>query len=108
MDSVKAVLASLDAQGEADHADWIDQVTGRLASLEGSYRELRNASRDLSIIAILQRRAAYVFRYVLGHADFVYDFLRHARETLGKPLFTKKEFGSLALAAVPGANCSVS
>lgn len=101
-DAVKAVLAALDAQGEADHDDWSEQVAASLATLEGSYRELRNANRDLIDYSDLATQAAYVFRYVLGHADFVYDFLKHARGATGEPLFDAEEIWVTSVGGGPG------
>lgn len=101
-ESAKAVLASLDAQGDADHDDWVDQVATRLASLEGSYRELLKPARDLIDYSELPTQAAYVFRYVLGHAEFAYDFLRHARDTLKAPLFKSEELWVTSVGGGPG------
>jgi hypothetical protein len=101
-DSVKGVLAALDAQGDTDYEDWNDQVASSLATLEGSYRELRNANRDLIDYNDLATQAAYVFRYVLGHADFVHDFLKHARVSTGKPLFKDEEIWVTSIGGGPG------
>ncbi len=101
-DVVKAVLATLDEQGEAEHDDWSEQVATSLATLEGSYRELRNANRDLINYGDLATQAAYVFRYVFGHADFVYDFLKHARVATGGPLFEAEEIWVTSVGGGPG------
>lgn len=101
-ETVKRVLAALDAQGEADHDDWSELMPASLAVLEGSYRELRNATRDLIDYSELATQAAYVFRYVLGHADFVYDFLKHSRNATGKPLFDAEEIWVTSVGGGPG------
>jgi len=101
-ETVKRVLAALDAQGAADHDDWSELMPASLAVLEGSYRELRNANRDLIDYSELATQAAYVFRYVLGHADFVYDFLKHSRNATGKPLFDAEEIWVTSVGGGPG------
>jgi hypothetical protein len=101
-DAVKAVLTALDEQGDADYDDWSDRLTERLASLEASYRDLRNANRDLIDYSDLATQAAYVFRYVLGHADFIYDFLRLIREKLGAPIFDDEEIWVTSVGGGPG------
>lgn len=101
-DAVKAVLAALDTQGNTDHDDWSERVATNLATLEGSYRELRDASRDLIDYSDLAIQAAYVFRYVLSHADFVYDFLSYARETTDEALFEAEEIWVTSVGGGPG------
>lgn len=100
--AVNAVLTALDAQGQTDHDDWSDQLAERLASLEASYRELRNANRDLINYSDLATQAAYVFRYVLGHADFIYDFLCLIRNNLGAPIFSDEEIWVTSIGGGPG------
>lgn len=101
-DAVKAVLATLDEQGNSDHADWSERVETNLTTLEDSYRELRDAGRDLIDYSDLATQAAYVFRYVLGHADFVYQFLSYARTKTGEALFEANEIWVTSIGAGPG------
>lgn len=101
-DAVKSVLTALDAQGEADFNDWNEQIAERLLSLEVSYRELRNADRELIDYSELATQAAYVFRYVLGHADFICDFLQRCRDKVGAPLFEEEELWVTSIGGGPG------
>ena len=90
-DVVRAVLERLDAQGQVDHGDWDEQMVSRMVSLEASYRELRNRQRDLINYSELSTQTAYFYRYVIGHAEFVYQVLTRARADTGAPLFDAEE-----------------
>jgi hypothetical protein len=91
VDIVRSVLEKLDAQGLVEHDDWDEQLMAQMASLELSYRELRDRQRDLIDYSQLSTQAAYFYRYVIGHADFIYQILTKARAEAGAPLFDEEE-----------------
>lgn len=101
-DVVKNTLSALDEQGTADHEDWETLVADRLESLEISYTNLRDPNRDLIDYSDQATQSAYVFRYVLGHAEFNYQFLKMARAKIGAPLFTDTVLTVTSLGGGPG------
>jgi hypothetical protein len=103
-EAVRAVLQMLDEQGEADYTDWIDQVQASMVTLEASYKELRNVNRDLIDYSELPAQAAYLYRYVIGHADFVYQILKRAREAAGRPLFPSGYVWLTSVGGGPGSD----
>jgi hypothetical protein len=101
-DAVQAVLSDLDEQGAFEYDDWDEQVADRLAQLEASYRELRDPKRVLIDYSDLATQAAYVFRYVVGHAEFMCDFLSRFRHHHGAPLFNQEVIRVTSVGGGPG------
>jgi len=103
-DAVRAILTAVDLQGEADHSDWPDRVKASMASLEASYRELRNVRRNLIDYSELSTQAAYLYRYVIGHAEFVFEILTRARAAAGVPLFSAGNLWVTSVGGGPGSD----
>lgn len=102
-DAVRKVLSDLDEAGfEQLEDDWDDHLRESLANLEGSYRELRNPNRDLIDYGTLSTQVAYLFRYIVGHAEFAAELLKRIREKLGSPLFKGGELRVASLGGGPG------
>lgn len=102
---VNAVLGDLDDHGLDTHDDeWEDLITEQLAYLEGCYgnHNLLNADRELIDYGSLSTQAAYVFMYMAGHADFIYQILVKTRVALGSPLFSPGELKVTCLGGGPG------
>lgn len=102
VNAVRAVLSGLDEQGEADYEDWDEQLRTQMETLEASYRVLRNVNRDLIDYSDLAAQTAYLYRYVIGHADFIYQLLSRARAKSGSPLFSDTELWVTSIGGGPG------
>lgn len=103
-EAVRTVLTAVDEQGRTDYPDWQDQVQTSITSLEASYRELRNVGRDLIDYSELPTQAAYLYRYVIGHAEFVYEILTRARAAMGVPLFSAGNLWVTSIGGGPGSD----
>jgi Protein of unknown function (DUF3115). len=101
-DVVRSVMTILDDQGAADHDDWEDLLAERLASLEASYAELLKVDRELIDYSDLATQTAYVFRYVIGHAEYICQLLTMARQDTGAPLFETDELWVTSVGGGPG------
>lgn len=102
-DAVRTVLGDLDAAGAEQYGgDWDGELAEQLAGLEASYRQLRNPNRDLIDYSRLSAQTAYLFRYVIGHAEFIAEILSRVRAEVGEPLFEAGELNIGSLGGGPG------
>ena len=101
--AVSEVLAGIDAEGRAGsmEAAWEGNVLNRMDALKASYTTLSEVGRPLIDYSELATQAAYVYRYVLGHAEFIYEFLTLARSKNVKPLFGASEIRVASLGGGP-------
>src|SRR5687767_1761878 len=85
-DCFRAVLRDLNEAGRQQYGDqWEPKVEEALLSLEKSYEELREPSRNLIDYSSLPFLAAYAFVYAVGRAQFMYEILRRFRNEAGAP-----------------------
>lgn len=101
-ETVRLVLETLDEQGRADFFDWDERLQASLVSLEAEYRKLTQGDRSPIDYSELSSQAAYLYRYVYGHAEFFYDFLKVAREKCGAPLFEDTVLTITGIGGGPG------
>ena len=72
-----------------------------MAALKAAYEVLREAERQPIDYSDRSTQAAYVYRYVLGHAEFISEFLTLARAHIAKPLFSSGELRVASLGGGP-------
>ena len=102
--AVCEVLEGIDAEGRAgspDAAAWEADVASRMTMLESAYKDLSKVGRQSIDYGDRAAQAAYLYRYVFGHAEFVAEFLALARTKLGQPLFRPGEIRVISLGGGP-------
>lgn len=97
------VLEGLDEKGRGEMEDeWDDAVAERLEALREAYDALTVQERAAIDYNDLATRAAYVFVYAIGRAEFTYRLLKRHREELGEPLFPNSTARITSLGGGPG------
>jgi Putative SAM-dependent methyltransferase len=101
--AISTVLKSLDESGFEEHGDlWDDLVAERLASLEASYRILRDRDRELIDYSDISTQAAYVFMYAIGRAEFTFQIIDRFSAELDENLFADGHLRVSSIGGGPG------
>lgn len=104
-EAVQSVLEALDEQGRTDFADWEERVKASLISLEAEYKTLLQTDRSPISYSDLSSQAAYVYRYVYGHAEFFTTSSNLPGKRSASHYLTIPFLLLQVLAAAPEANC---
>jgi hypothetical protein len=104
---VSPILTGLDRRGRSERGSaWDQQVASAILGFGASYGSgnLLQANRKLIDYGDLATQTAYVFMYVAGHADFLFQVLMRAQEQVGAPLSDKPEMRITSLGGGPGSD----